>query len=84
MTINTEKPKLFDRIETPTNINWNNTHPKTREETYKDTIRKINIEIMKRIMSEKKTTLPSLSNQDWKTVKVETDNINNLLTYLNG
>ena len=32
----------------------------------------MNVEIMKRIMSEKKTTLPSLSNQDWKTVKSET------------
>ena len=35
---------------------------------------------MKRIMSEKKTALPSLRNQDWKTVKVETGKINGLST----
>ena len=29
---------------------------------------KMNIEIMKRIMSEQKTALPSLGNQDWRTV----------------
>ena len=28
----------------------------------------MNVNIIKRIMSEKKTTLPSLRNQDWKTV----------------
>ena len=35
-------------------------------------IQHLNVEIIKRIMSEKKTTLPSLMNQDWKAVKVET------------
>ena len=34
----------------------------------------------KEIGSEKKTTLPSLRNQDWKTVKTETEKINKLLT----
>ena len=33
-------------------------------------------------MSEKKITLPSHKNQDWKTVKVETKKINNLLTHI--
>ena len=36
--------------------------------------------IMKRTMSEKRTTLPSLRNQNRKTVKVETEKINELLT----
>ena len=31
--------------------------------------KKMNIEIIKRIMSEKKTILSSLRNHDWKTVK---------------
>ena len=35
---------------------------------------------MKRIMSEKKTALPSLRNQDWKTVKAETEKINDILS----
>ena len=30
-----------------------------------------------RIISEKKTSLQSLMNQDWKTVNVETEKINN-------
>ena len=40
--------------------------------------RKMNIEIIKRIMSEKKITLPSLKNQDWKIVQAENENINEL------
>ena len=35
---------------------------------------------MKRIMSEKKTTLPSLRNQNWKTFNAEICKINYLLT----
>ena len=31
-------------------------------------------------MSEKKTTLPSLRNQDWRTIKFETEKVNDLLT----
>ena len=31
-------------------------------------------------MSEKKTALPSLRSQDWKTVKAETEKINDLIT----
>ena len=41
---------------------------------------KINVDIIKRIMSEKKTTLPSLRNKDWRTVKSETEKVNDLLT----
>ena len=41
---------------------------------------KTNIDIIRRIMSEKKNTLPSLKNQDWKTVKFKTDKENDLVT----
>ena len=39
----------------------------------------MNVENMKRIMSEKKTTLSSFRNLDWKTVKAETEKKNELL-----
>ena len=42
----------------------------------------MNTDILKRIMSEKKTSLPSLRNQDWKTVKAETAKINELSTHI--
>ena len=32
--------------------------------------------LIKKIMTEKKTTLPSLRNQDWKNVKVEIEKVN--------
>ena len=34
---------------------------------------KVNVEIVKKIMSEKKTTLPLLRNQDWTKAKVKTE-----------
>ena len=42
----------------------------------------MNIQILKRITFEKKTRLPSLRNQDWKTVKAETGKINELTDIL--
>ncbi len=42
--------------------------------------KKNNIDTIWRIMSEKKTTLPSLRNQDLRTVKSETEKVNDLLT----
>ena len=41
---------------------------------------KTNIDAIRRIMPEMKTTLPSLRNQDWITVKSETKKVNELLT----
>ena len=41
---------------------------------------KMNVDILKRIISEKKTTLTSLRNQDWRTVKYETEKVKDLLT----
>ena len=40
---------------------------------------RINSELVKKFMTEYKTTLLSLRNQDWKKVKVETKKINKLL-----
>ena len=40
----------------------------------------MNVEIIKRIISEKKTTLPSFSIHEWRTVKLKTGKINDLLT----
>ena len=37
------------------------------------------VEIRKRIMSEKKTILPSLRNEDCKTIETETEKKNDLL-----
>ena len=34
-----------------------------------------NVELIKKIMTEKKTTLPSLRKQEWKKVKVQTKKI---------
>ena len=42
----------------------------------------MNIDNLKRIMSEKKTGLPSLRNQDWRTIKTKTEKINKLLTHI--
>ena len=36
---------------------------------------KINVELLKKIMTEEKATLPSLRTKDWKNVKVETEKI---------
>ena len=40
---------------------------------------KIKVKFIKKIMTEKKTSLPSLRNQDLKKVKVETVKLNKLL-----
>ena len=42
----------------------------------------MNKENFKRIMSEKKTRLPSVKNQDQRTVTAETEKINELLTHM--
>ena len=40
----------------------------------------MNVDIIKWIMYEKKTTWSSLCNQDWRTVKSETEKVNDFLT----
>ena len=44
----------------------------------------MNIDNLKRIMSEKKTGLPSLRNQDWRTIKTKPEKNKQIInTYLN-
>ena len=58
---------------------WNAGNPRTKAQTLSQE-GQMNVEFMKRIMSENKTPLPSLRNQDWRTVKSETKKANDLLT----
>ena len=44
----------------------------------------MNVETLKKMMSEKKNTLPSLKHQNWKTVKAETEKINELLVHISS
>ena len=41
----------------------------------------VNLENLKRIMSGENATLPSLRNIEWRSVKMETKRINQVLTY---
>ena len=59
--LNTEKPETSNQIQTLDNSNRTTTHPNTTQQTLTQE-EKMNVELMKRIMSEKKTTLPSLRN----------------------
>ena len=54
------------------NCNGNDSQSNLKKQTLTQK-EKINVEIMKKIISEKKATLPSLRNQDWKTAKAETE-----------
>ena len=79
--LNPEKQESSILTEPQNNCNRNITHPNHTEQWLTQE-EKMNIEILKRIMSEKKTTLPSLRNQDGKTARVETYKINELLTHI--
>ena len=76
---NTDKKEPLFWNEIPNTENQNITDPSTTKPilTHED---KINLELIKIMMSEKKTILPSLRNQDWKKVKVRTERINKLVT----
>ena len=63
----------------PIYSNRNKTHPNAIKETLIQE-EKRNEEILKRNMSEKNTTTPSLRNQDGKKINVETEKINKSLT----
>ena len=58
-TTNTEKQGQSNRNEPQSNNNRNSTHPNLTEQTLTQE-EKMNIEILKRILSAKKTRLPSL------------------------
>ena len=74
--LNTEKLEPSNQIRMQNNCNQHTINPNTTEQTLTQED-KTNVEIIKRIMSEKKTTLPSLRNQDRKTVKAETEKSTN-------
>ena len=70
-TPNTEKQEHSNQKEPQTNDNRNITHPTHTEQI--QTEEEMSLENLKRIMYEQKTRLPSLRNQDWRTVKAETE-----------
>ena len=85
-TSNINKQKQPNRNEPPTSENWNSTQsnaaqPNNPEQTLSQE-QKVQLENLKRIMNRKKTTLPSFRNIEWKTVKTETNKINQVLTYI--
>ena len=59
----------------------NNTQPKNTEQTPTQE-QKINLENFKRIMNGEMTTLPSLRNIEWRTIKAEKEKINQLLNHI--
>ena len=71
-TLNTEMPETSNQRQTLNDNNQDTSHPNTVEQSLTQE-EKMNIDIMKIIMSEKKTELPSLKNQDWKIVKAQTE-----------
>ena len=74
-TINKGKPETLNQTlhnNEPCSANIR-TQTLTKEE-------KTNIDTIRRIISEKKITLPSPRNHDWRTVKSETEKMNDLLT----
>ena len=81
--LDTEKQELPNRIETQINNNRNTIQPNSTERTLTKED-KMNVETIKIIMSKKKTTLPSLRNQDSKTVTAETEKNKQIIDkYLN-
>ena len=84
-TSSINKQKQPNRNEPPTSENGNttplnNTQPNNPEQTLTRE-QKVNLENLKRIMNGEKTTVPSLRNIEWRTVKTETNKINQVLPY---
>ena len=82
------KQKQSNAKELQTSANENTTAPNdilpnNQEETLSQE-QKVNLENVKRIMSNEKTILPSLRNIEWKALKIETNNINHILPYKPG
>ena len=78
--------KQSNEKEPQTSANENTTLPNhtlsnNQEETLSQE-QKVNLENVKRIMNSEKTILPSLRNIEWKTLKIETNKINNILPYI--
>ena len=75
-----------NRNELPTSENGNATQPINAQPNNPKEIlsqeQKVNLENLKRIMNSEEITLPSLRNIEWRTVKTETNKINQVLTYI--
>ena len=63
-TLNTEKQEIAYQGEKQTNENWNMLHKNTTKRTLAQDDK--NVDYMKKIMTEKKTRLPSHRKQYWK------------------
>ena len=74
-TSNTEKHEISKRNEPQSNNIRNTTRPNCTEQSLTQEVN-VNIKILRRIMSGKKTRLSLLRNQDYKTVKAETEKTN--------
>ena len=84
MVSNKKKKKNEKEPQTSVNENAtlpNNTLSNNQEETLSQE-QKVNLEKLKRIMISEKTSLPSLRNIEWKTLKIETNKINHILPYI--
>ena len=77
-TSNINKQKQPNWNEPLTSKNINSTQPNNPEQALTQE-QKINLENLKRIKNGGKTTLQSLRNIEWRTVKTETNNINQIL-----
>ena len=73
--------KQHIRNELPTLKNKYATVPSNPTETLSQE-QQTNLENLKRIMNSEKTTLPSLRNIEWRTLKTETNRINQILLYI--
>ena len=73
--------KKHIRNELPTLENEYATVPSNPTETLSQE-QQTNLENLKRIMNSEKTTLPSLTNIEWRTLKTETNKINQMLLYI--
>ena len=81
VALNLDNSETSNQSQTLSNSDWNSTHPNTTAQILIQE-EKMNVEIKKWIMSENKTTLPSLRNEYWKTIKKETEKINYLLPHI--
>ena len=80
-TSNGANQKQHIRNELPTLENEYATLPRNPTETLSHE-QQTNLENLKRIMNSEKTTLPSLRNIEWSTLKIETNKINQILPYI--
>ena len=83
-TRNINEQKQHNWNERPTSENENPTQPNTAQPNNpKQTLspeQKLNLENLKIILNSENTTLPSLRNIEWRTVKAETNKVNQVLT----